>query len=255
MSKHYRYLSALVGLLCIGALVYALCSDRNEKPAPTGPFHSVGRAARIHPDYSGAVIPANIAPLNFSVQEEGAGYHVKIHSERGPAIELHSRSGKILIPQKSWGKLLKANRGQEVYFDIFVKRANSGPSSQSTEKLWSRFDSVVNRIAREDIDGFLVYRRIDPVHYTWRTMGIYQRNLEGFDESIVLDNGYYEGGCLNCHAFCNNRTDKMLMGIRSPKYGSSALLVMTVRRAKSEQNSDTRHGIRADDSQHIRSIM
>jgi len=223
LSKHYRYLLMLVVVLCIGALAYALCRDKDE--APTGPFHSVGRAAGIHPDYSGAVIPANIAPLNFSVQEEGAGYYVKIHSERGPAIELHSRSGKILIPQKSWGRLLKANRGQEVYFDIFVKRADSGSSPQSAEKLWSRFDSVVNRIAREDIDGFLVYRRIDPVHFTWRRMGVYQRDLQGFDESLVLDNGYYEGGCLNCHSFCNNRTDKMLMGIRSPKYGSSALLV------------------------------
>ena len=232
MSKHYRYSLTLVVVLCIGVLVYVLCRDKDEASAPNGPFHSVGRAARIHPDYYGVVIPANIAPLNFSVQEKGSGYYVKIYSKQGPAIELHSRSGNILIPQKSWRELLEANRGQEVYFDIFVKRADSGSSSQSAEKLWSRFDSVVNRIARENIDGFLVYRRIDPVHFTWRKMGIYQRDLQGFDESLVLDNGYYGGGCLNCHAFCNNRTDKMLIGIRSPKYGSSALLIEDGRASK-----------------------
>ena len=225
MSKNYRYLLTLVVILCIGALGYALCRAGKEKRAPSGPFHSVGRAAKIHPDYSGMVIPANIAPLNFSVQEKGSGYYVKIHSKQGPKIEVHSRSPNILIPRSSWRELLEANRGREIYFDIFVKRADSGASSQSAEGLWRRFDSVANKIARENIDGFLVYRRIEPAHSTWREMGIYQRDLQAFDESIVLDNGYYGAGCLNCHAFCNNRTDKMLIGIRSPKYGSSALLV------------------------------
>jgi len=41
----------------------------------------------------------------------------------------------------------------------------------------------------------------------------------------VLDNSYFKGGCLNCHAFCNNKTDKMLIGLRSGKYGSSELIV------------------------------
>lgn len=212
-------------LLCLGVLAYALHRDSDQASAPSGPFHSPGRAAAIRPDYSDTVIPVNIAPLNFSVEEAGSRYYVKIYSKKGPEIEIHSRSGKIIIPQNSWRELLEANRGQEVYFDIFVKRADSGSSSESAEKLWSRFDSVVNRIARENIDGFLIYRRIDPVHSTWRKMGIYQRNLQGFDESIVLDNAYFGGGCVNCHTFCNNRTDKMLIGIRSPKYGSSTLLV------------------------------
>ena len=225
MRKHYRYLSALVGLLCIGALVYGLWSGEKDPPVPTGTVQAVGRAARIEPDYSGLVIPPNIAPLNFSVDEEGSGYCVKIYSEQGPQIEVRSRSGKIVIPENLWAELLGANRGQEVYFDIFVERAGSASSSPGAEERWSRFDSVVNRIAREDIDGFLVYRRIEPVHSTWRNMGIYQRNLRGFDESVVLDNGYFGAGCVNCHTFCNNRTDKMLMGIRSSKYGNATLLV------------------------------
>ncbi len=57
-------------------------------------------------------------------------------------------------------------------------------------------------------------------------MAIYQRNLENFNESLILDNGYYKGGCLNCHAFCGNNTDKMLIGIRNyALYGTSTLLI------------------------------
>jgi len=34
---------------------------------------------RIEPDYSDVVIPPNIAPLNFVIQEEGDSYFVVIH--------------------------------------------------------------------------------------------------------------------------------------------------------------------------------
>ncbi|MBA7484034.1 hypothetical protein ES707_19554 [subsurface metagenome] len=179
-------------------------------------FTTIGRPARIHPDYCGTVIPPNIAPLNFLVQESSSYYCVRIYSEQGETIEVFSRSPKIVIPQEEWHELLNMNRGQQLAFDVYIKNKTNQ---------WVRFKTIKNRIAREDIDRFLVYRRIYPVHYTWRKMGVYQRNLYNFDESLVLDNEYYEGGCLNCHTFCNNRTNKMLIGIRSAKYGSSALLV------------------------------
>ncbi|MHC4704459.1 MAG: TolB family protein, partial [Planctomycetota bacterium] len=70
-----------------------------------------------------------------------------------------------------------------------------------------------------------VYRKIRPVHSAWAKMGIYQRSLQNFDESLVLDNSYFKGGCLNCHSFCANSPEKMLIGLRSSTYGSSALLV------------------------------
>jgi hypothetical protein len=56
-------------------------------------------------------------------------------------------------------------------------------------------------------------------------MGIYQRNLNNFNESVVLTNEYFKHGCVNCHAFCGHRTEKMLIGIRSADYSSSALLL------------------------------
>ena len=216
MRKHYRYLFIMLMLVVLsaGVLAYALRDNKltidNRQPT------IIARPARIHPDYCDTVIPPNIAPLNFLVQENGSHYCVKISSKQGRTIEVFSRSQKIIIPEDPWHELLNVNRGQQLYFDVYAKDKTNQ---------WARFKTFTNRIASEDIDGFLVYRKIHPAHSAWREMGIYQRNLQNYDESLILDNGYYKNGCLNCHTFCNNRTEKMLIGIRSSIYGSSALLI------------------------------
>ena len=207
-------------MLSAGVLVYALGNfrraNRSLRCSKIEEYSSIDRHARIHPDYCGIVVPPNIAPLNFLVQESGLRYYVKIYSKQGDPIELLSRTPKIVIPRRSWHKLLNINRGEQLVFDVFVETGN---------EQWSRFSPITNKIASDDIDAFLVYRRIHPAHSSWGKMGICQRNLHNFDESLVLDNGYFKGGCVNCHTFCNNRADKMLIGIRSPTYGSSAVLV------------------------------
>ena len=60
----------------------------------------------ISPDYSGIVIPPNIAPLNFRILEKGQAYGVRIHSERGPTINISSKTGRICIPLRKWRRLL-----------------------------------------------------------------------------------------------------------------------------------------------------
>ncbi len=213
MGRRLIIIGSLVPVvLTAGVLVYAL----NDAEAPIQKYAPVDRPPKIHPDYFDTVVPPNIAPLNFLVREEGSRYRVKIYSEEGNPIEVSSRSGKIIIPEAPWHKLLNLNRGRRFNFDVFVKTADGR---------WKRFQTIKNEIAREDIDPFLVYRRIHPAHSTWGKMGVYQRNLHNYSESLLLDNEYYAGGCLNCHTFCSNRPDRMLMGIRSSKYGSSALLV------------------------------
>ncbi|HIJ53552.1 MAG TPA: hypothetical protein HPP66_10420 [Planctomycetes bacterium] len=200
-------------ILSACALSYGL---RGRK-VPIDEYNSVARLPSIRPDYCETVIPPNIAPLNFVVQEKGLRFCVKIHSKQGKPIEVFSRNGKIVIPEGRWQKLLNTNRRQQLCFDVSVKTGD--------DERWNRFQTITNEIARENIDGFLVYRRIHPAHSTWRKMGLYQRNLQNYNESLILDNGYYGRGCLNCHTFCENRTDKMLIGIRSSIYGSSALLI------------------------------
>jgi len=194
-----------------GVLVYAL----NSAHASIEQYNSIDRIPRINPEYCDSVIPPNIAPLNFSVLEAGSRYYVNVHSEEGNPINIYSRSGRIFIPEGPWHRLLNLNRGRQLSFDIFVKAKGQ----------WNRFLTINNEIASEDIDPFIVYRRIYPAYISWGKMGVYQRSLQNYSESVILDNESYEKGCLNCHAFCRNRPEKMLIGIRSEKYGSSALLV------------------------------
>ncbi|MHC4243996.1 MAG: hypothetical protein ACYSU4_16450, partial [Planctomycetota bacterium] len=199
-------------VLSAGVLAYAL----RDRKVSIEQYTSIDRTAGIHPDYCGIVVPPNIAPLNFVVLEDGSYYCVRISSKQGRTIEVFSRSPKIVIPEDPWHELLSMNPGQQLSFDVFVK---------TIKDTWQRFQTITNRIAGEEIDGFLVYRRIHPGYSTWGKMGVYQRNLQNHDESLVLNNGYYGDGCLNCHTFCQNHPDKMLIGIRSSIYGSSALLV------------------------------
>jgi Tol biopolymer transport system component len=181
-------------------------------------YNSVGRSARIYPDYCGIVCPANITPLNFVVKEDGSSYFVKIYSDKGEPIEVHGKKAKVIIPEKSWHRLLEANRGGRLYFEIFVKTADGQ---------WNCFDRIENKIADEDIDNFAVYRKMHPTHVLfYGNTGIYQRDLRSYDEKLILDKSYLgDGGCLNCHSFCGNSPDKMVTGIRSTDYGISTLFI------------------------------
>ncbi|MBN2314650.1 MAG: PD40 domain-containing protein [Sedimentisphaerales bacterium] len=183
-------------------------------------YSTMDRPADIQPDYAGSVIPPNIAPLNFLIQNEGIAYCVKVYSEKGQPIEIFSKTPKIMIPEQAWHDLLDLNRGGRLSLDIFVKSPE-----QKEYKQWSRFQTLTCDIARETIDPFLVYRKIRPGHVVWRSMGIYQRNLNNFDETVIINNQYFKHGCVNCHTFCGHRTEKMLLGIRSTDYGSTELLL------------------------------
>lgn len=209
-SRRNRYL--LMALAVVATLVCVACFAASEPSEQVSP---VGRTPRIEPDYADTVIPPNIAPLNFLVRESGTQYRVRIKAGQGDPIDVASRSAKIAIPEKAWHGLLDANRGRELACEVLV-RAGAG---------WQRYDEFCMTVAAEDIDGYLCYRRIHPAHSLWRDMGIYQRDLRTFDETAILTNDYFRGGCVNCHTFRNNRTDTMLVSLRSGDYGNSAVIL------------------------------
>jgi len=195
----------------VTALFVASCKDERPQASVT-----VARPPRITPDYAGIVIPPNIAPLNFTIDEPGDRYIARIHSAAGDPIEIVGRTGEILIPPAQWKSLLSANAGQELRVDVFV-RTGAGQ--------WSQYETITNTIAPEAIDSHLVYRFMMPSSYFPKPMRICQRNLESFEEQVLLDTQSFGNGCANCHAFVNNRPDRMLLGIRSTSFPSATVYV------------------------------
>jgi len=185
------------------------------RPGAIEQYSEVAQEPNLSPDYTGTVIPANIAPLNFRVIGDGRAYSVTIRSDRGRPITVHSKTGQIRIPIRRWHALLDANRGRDVFFDVYV---------QDDHRRWRRFLPVANAIAQEDIDGTLVFRFMKPLYHWWRDIGIYQRQLADYDVSVVLHGRSFGSGCLNCHSFVNNRPDTMSISLRSATYGSDTLL-------------------------------
>jgi hypothetical protein len=169
----------------------------------------------ISPDYSGIVIPPNIAPMNFRILEKALSYCVKIHSEIGTPIEIVSKKGSIRIPLKKWRALLNANKGNLLFVDVYVKKDGNK---------WLQFQRITNTIAEHDIDQTLVYRFMKSIYNAWKDIGIYQRDLTDYDVSVVLHGRSFGEGCLNCHSFVGNAPDNMTIGLRSATYGSSTLL-------------------------------
>lgn len=204
----------------LGAALYGT----NGRARPDERCLAVDRLPAIRPDYCGTVLPPNIAPLNFVIEEKGAGCFVRIHAANGAPIEVFGKGKRIIIPKGPWHKLIGANRGGTLNVDVFV-RSNTPEGTGERASPWKRFKTIVNTVAAEEIDDYVVYRRIHPGQASWRKMGIYQRALGSFHETVILDNDQFRSGCVNCHTFCNHRTDKMLLGIRSTKYGSSEILI------------------------------
>ena len=194
------FATAVAALVLLAAACWRLTS--RDLPAQ---YNDARHLPRIRPDYIGTVIPPNVAPLNFLVEEPGAEFRVRIHGTEGRDILISSRSPDIIIPLRPWRELLDKNRGDKIGLDIYVK---------SKDGHWSRFDMIENAVAREEIDSHLVYRLLGPVCNRFRKVGIYQRNLENYDESPIVANKWIGGGCVNCHSFQNNRPDLFSFHVR-----------------------------------------
>jgi hypothetical protein len=214
VASEMRAQLAGTALLCLLVVVlgFGLASCR---PRGIVLYRAIDREPNLSPDYSGTVIAPNLAPLNFQIREDGRAYLVTIRSDTGRPIQIFTRTPQIRIPMGRWHTLLNANRGGHLYFDIHVQ----GPDRQ-----WWRYRPVANRIARENIDGTLVFRFMKPLYNWWKDIGIYQRNLSNYDVSVVLHGRSFGGGCLNCHSFVGNDPDTMSIGLRSATYGSDTLV-------------------------------
>lgn len=166
--------------------------------------NETNRVATIYPDYYDLILPPNIAPLNFIINEPGTKFRVEISGENGNPILIQQHSATIEIPIKKWKKLLAENEGKNISVDIKTFDSNN----------WNHYKTIVHKVATDTIDSHLVYRLVHANYLKWNDMGVYQRNLTNFDESPLIENSSFENGCMNCHSFSANNPDKMVMHFR-----------------------------------------
>ena len=215
MSGIRKRLTPVIVFLAAAAAVWAIYFKPPPAKVP-GNYTDAGRPPDISPDYADCVIPPNIAPLNFVVREPGSQYRVRAYGDGGEGFVVSSRTTTVAFPAGKWRRLLEANRGGEVFFDVYVRR----------EGKWRKFTPVVNTVAPEPIDPYVVYRLLGPVHNYVGQMAICQRNITNFDESPVLrsERVAEASPCFNCHTFVNNDPGRMIMHLRSRAFGNAMLV-------------------------------
>lgn len=158
---------------------------------------------KITPDYIDVTIPPNIAPLNFKLDEVVVDAMLKIYSENDSLTTFYSR-GQFFIAPKKWGELLNDSRGKKIDLHVSVKEKDE----------WASYKSFSMQIASDSIDPYLAYRLIEPGYEVWNEMGIYQRNLETYEENPILENHQTGNGCMNCHSFRQQDPSNMMLHTR-----------------------------------------
>ena len=165
-----KQLTLLVSAMLI-ALLFA-CSPTVPKNA-----EEVARMPRVYPDNTAAVLPPNIAPLNFRVLDECDEVVVRIHSNKTKE-EIVVSGPDLDINVDDWHSLLDKAKGGNLLTDVYIKKGDK----------WQHLSTIVNPVAMEPCDEFLTYRLIEPSYVDYEGMTINQRNITNFDERIIYSN-------------------------------------------------------------------
>ena len=206
MNNNMR-LSIKILLFLLPLLLFA-CGTTSR---PDGAVQQSAKPA-IFPDYTDVTIPHNIAPLNFRFEGEAERCYAEVKGADG--VVKASGKGEIRFSEKQWRELLEKSRGGEIELTLFTQ-------SDGEWQQWQPFKIYVSDRA---IDSHLVYRLIEPGYEKWHIVGIYQRNLENFDQEPIIQNNMVGYNCINCHSFPNRNPDKMIFHLRAKDANGTAYI-------------------------------
>lgn len=190
----------VASLFSIMALIAASCVPKVEDPAPDA------AEAAIFPDYKAVTVPPNIAPLNFSLEEDANA--VAILENDGKKLILKAKKGEFRIPEDNWRELAVA--GSEISVTVGIKEGGKYVSRKPFQIL----------VSEDKIDSYVAYRLIDPGYETWNQLGLYQRCLENFTETPIMTNEKTGRNCMNCHSFNGRDPGTMMFHMRATNGGT-----------------------------------
>lgn len=204
----------------IAMWILASCSHevkiavRSEEPSP------------LMEEYAGIIIPSNIAPINFLVEAED-GLEGLVLTLDNRTLTVVSKDGALIPDLAAWKDLMADAKGKTIKVEHCIQ-SNEG---------WKAYKAFDMKVAEEEIDPYLAYRLIPPGYEMWNEMGIYQRNLENFEETAILNNTQTDRNCMNCHSFCMQNPEQMQLHIRAKHAGTLLLNEGTITKldTKTEQ--------------------
>ena len=196
-------------------------------------YRQIDTAPSIFPDYTDVVIPSNIAPLNFSIEEQGDEFVTVI---TGGSEKVMIGGDKVRISPRKWEKLKK--RGL-IGVTVMVKR----------DKSWFEYKPFTMTVA-DEIDPYISYRIIPVAVETYEKLSIWERNLTNFKKKVMFANTMVEtnasGTCINCHTYRNYSTDNMLFHVRQYKGGTIMVLDGQLHKINMKTDSTISAGVYPD---------
>jgi hypothetical protein len=181
------------------------CQIKPEKPGL-----KMNRKPVIQPDYSEVTIPANIAPLNFFVEEAGDRFYATVTGQNGSIVSVFSKDGTFRFPIKKWKKLLEQNQNGKLNYTVYAEK----------EGEWLQFETFTQTVVTDPVDPFLYYRLLHPGYESWTEISIIQRSLESFKERTVVKNNVLDQNCVNCHAFNHQNPEDFMLHVRGSHGGT-----------------------------------
>lgn len=171
--------------------------------APVSVDEERGEPAPIFPDYADCMIPPNIAPLNFklTVPYEEAWVRITAGEE---TWEVKANKKQFTLSPSRWKKLLADHPGKTLTLRVIAR----------TEGKWQGYEPFSLHVASVPVDPYIAYRLIEPGYELWYHMGIYQRDLESYKQTPIMENKLTDDNCMNCHSFCMQNPDQMLFHMR-----------------------------------------
>lgn len=188
--------------ICIAS--FASCSLNRQEAKP------LHQAASISPDYTNVTMPTNIAPPTFALADSHMLNQAQAVFTAGSLSVVVGNDGDdgFCIDIDDWNALKQAS----TTINVLIQGKKNDE--------WVEYDSFQINISSDSIDNHLAYRLIEPGYEVWHEMGIYQRNLETYDEEPIITNKQTNGGCMNCHSFCQYNPSKMLFHLRADYAGT-----------------------------------
>ena len=193
------YYTLLIGCL----LLVIACTPQPENVTDTT------EPAPIYPDYTDITLPYNIAPLNFLLRNEAEAVQVTLTS-KNESWTFTSDNHQVCFPLKKWKTFMEKVQGKTLDVSLIAL----------VEGKWIRYPSFQWTISKDQIDGYLSYRLIEPAYEVWNEVEIRERNIENFEEKVLSTHENTNNACMNCHIYGNHSGDLSMFHLRGPNGGT-----------------------------------